>query len=124
MMEGPPFGPPMRAAIKEAKKSTERFQLGAALADKNKVLATGRNRGKTHTKFGSGNFSTIHAESDAIRSAIAKGIDPSGKTLFVYRKNCRLSKPCKYCERMIREFGIKKVIYSKDPGEFAVMVIN
>jgi deoxycytidylate deaminase len=124
MMQVPPPAPPMRAAIKASKKSSERFKIGAAISNKNKVLAVGHNKHKTHTKYSSGPFCTTHAEGDAIRKAVNKGVDLLGKTLFVYRKNCRLSKPCPDCEKLARDHGIKKVVYSVDPGIFETLILT
>lgn len=118
-----PTTPPMRAAMKASESSTERFQLGAAISNKNKVLVVGHNKHKTHTRYSSGSYCTTHAEGDVIRKAVNKGIDLVGKTLHVYRKNCRLSKPCPDCERLAREHGIKKVVYSADPGVFETLVL-
>lgn len=60
---------------------------------------------------------TFHAEERAIRNAQALvGEDLSGMVLYVARsyKNGKpaMSKPCDNCDRLIREAGIKKVIYT------------
>ena len=112
MIEAPPTAPPMRAAIKESKKSTHRFKMGAAIAKKNKVLVSAPNSRKTHPKFGSGSYSTLHAESHAIYKAIRQGIDIEGATIYVYRANNNLAKPCPCCMGLIHKYGIKKVVYS------------
>lgn len=105
--------PPMRAARKASEKSTHRFQLGAAIARKNKVLVTACNTCKTHPTFGSGNYNTLHAETHAIYKAVRQGINIEGATIYVYRKNNNLAKPCPCCMGMIHKHGIKEVIYSK-----------
>jgi cytidine deaminase len=105
--------PPIRAARLESKKSKSRFKIGAAIARKNKVLVCAHNIKKTHPKFGSGNYKTLHAESHAIYKAVRRGIDLSGTTIFVYRVNDLLAKPCKWCQKLINDHGIKEVIYSK-----------
>jgi deoxycytidylate deaminase len=105
--------PPMRAARRASEKSQHRFQLGAAIAKKNKVLVTGYNSTKTHPRFGSGAYNTLHAESHAISRAIKKGIDLKGTKIYVYRKNSNLAKPCPCCMGLIHKYGIKAVIYSK-----------
>tara|TARA_R100000951_G_C2622059_1_gene174813 strand:+ start:886 stop:1224 length:339 start_codon:yes stop_codon:yes gene_type:complete len=104
--------PPMRAAIKQSKKSEHRFKVGAAIAKGNKVLISACNSRKTHPKFGSGQFSTLHAESHAIYKAIRSGIDISGATIYVYRANNLLAKPCPCCMGLIHKYGIKDVVYS------------
>ena len=89
-LDDPPA--PMRVAIKESHKSNHRFKLGAC--------------------FGSGNYQTLHAESYAIYKAVRQGISLKGTTLYVYRKNNNLAKPCPCCMGLVHEYGIKEVIYS------------
>ena len=105
--------PPWRAAIQESKKSQHRFKIGAAIAKGNKVLARAHNSRKTHPKFGSGNYQTLHAESHAIYKAVRMGIDIAGATIYVYRENNNLAKPCSCCMGLIHKYGIKDVIYSR-----------
>jgi deoxycytidylate deaminase len=104
--------PPMRIAIKESKKSTERFKLGAVIAKGNKVLAKGFNNRKSNPRYGSGIFKSTHAEGAAIRDAINKGIDLRGKSIYIYRRNNRISKPCACCQKLIDRYGISQIIYS------------
>ena len=111
-MEPDSTTPPMRAAIKQSEKSDHRFKMGAAIAKGNKVLVAAPNSRKTHPKFGSGNFSTLHAESHAIYKAIRQGIDISGATMCVCRANDLLAKQCPCCMGLIHKYGIKDVVYS------------
>ena len=111
-MESRPTAPPMRAAIKQSEKSDHRFKMGAAIARGNKVLAAAPNSRKTHPKFGSGDYSTLHAESHAIYKAIRQGIDIVGATIYVYRRNNNLAKPCPCCMGLIHKYGIKDIVYS------------
>ena len=74
-LDDPPA--PMRVAIKESHKSNHRFKLGACIAKGNKVLTKAHNSRKTHPKFGSGNYQTLHAESYAIYKAVRQGISLS-----------------------------------------------
>jgi len=106
--------PPMRAARLEAEKSTHRFKLGAAIAKGKKVLSKAYNTNKTNPRFGSGDYDTLHSEGHAIYKAVRQGIDLEGTTLYVFRKNNTLAKPCPSCERLIRDHGIKKVVFSDD----------
>ena len=105
--------PPLRAAKLESKKSKSRFKIGAAIARKNQVLVSAHNINKTHPEFGSGNYKTLHAEGHAIYKAIRMGIHIYGATIYVYRANNNLAKPCKCCAGLIHKYGIKEVIYSK-----------
>jgi deoxycytidylate deaminase len=104
--------PPMRAAMIEAKKSKHRFKLGAAVAKGKKILVKAHNCNKTHPRYGSGPYSTLHAESNAIYKAVRQGIDLVGSTIYVYRVNDNLAKPCPCCMKLIKEHGIKEVVYS------------
>lgn len=104
--------PPMRAAMLEAKKSKSRFKLGAAVAKGKKVLTKAHNVMKTHPEFGSGDFFNLHAEGHAIYKAVRHGIDLVGTTIYVYRKNNNLAKPCPCCMNLIHKYGIAKVVYS------------
>jgi deoxycytidylate deaminase len=104
--------PPMRVAIKQAHRSTARFKVGAAIARGKKVLAAAHNLWKTHPKFGSGFYGNLHAEGHAIYKALRMGHDLSGCTIYVYRKNNNLAKPCKHCQALIEKYGITDVVYS------------
>ena len=104
--------PPMRIAIKESHKSNHRFKLGACIARGKRILSKAHNSRKTHPKFGAGTFQTLHAESYAIYKAVRGGINIEGTTLYVYRRNNNLAKPCACCMGLIHKYGIKEVIYS------------
>ena len=103
---------PMRAAISESKKSKHRFQIGAAIAKGRKVLVKACNTRKTHPRFGAGEYSTLHAESHAICKAVRQGIRLEGTTIYIYRHNNNLAKPCPCCMGLIHKYGIKEVVYS------------
>jgi deoxycytidylate deaminase len=104
--------PPMRAAINESKKSKHRFRIGAAIARGKRVLSKAHNSRKTHPVFGSGEYSTLHAESYAIYRAVRQGINLEGTTIYIYRHNNNLAKPCPCCMGLIHKYGIKDVVYS------------
>lgn len=104
--------PMMRLAVKESKKSINRFKLGAVIAKGKRVLSKAHNIKKTHPEFGSGQFGTLHAESNAIYKAIRRGVDIKGSTIYIYRENSNLAKPCPCCMGLIHKYGIKEVVYS------------
>lgn len=104
--------PGMRAAMKMADASQSKFKVGAAITRGNKVLVAASNENKTHPVFGSGNWSTLHAESNAIRKAVSAGIDLRGSTIYIYRQHNTLSKPCKGCAALIEKYGITDVVWS------------
>ena len=99
-----------------SKKSKYCHQLGAVIAKKNKVMSVGFNNPyKTHPRSNN-RFKTIHAELDAILG-LAKE-DLVGSTIYVYREHKdgspANSKPCQYCQMLIKQAGIKKVCYTDD----------
>ncbi|HAW76438.1 MAG TPA: hypothetical protein DCW74_11980 [Alteromonas australica] len=103
----------MALAKRASYKSKSKWKIGAAIIKKNKLLASAHNINKTHPKFGSGDYHMLHAEGHAIWKAIRAGHDISGATMYVYRENQNLAKPCPCCMALIREHGIKEVIYTK-----------
>ena len=109
-LDDPP--PPMRIAIKESHKSNHRFKIGAAIAKGKRVLSQACNTRKTHPKFGSGEYSTLHAESHAVYKAVRRGIDLRGATIYIYRHNNNLAKPCPCCTGLLSKYGIKDIVYS------------
>ena len=111
MSEDDPI-PPWRAAIQESQKSQHRFKIGAAIAKGRRVLAKAHNTRKTHPKFGAGKYNTLHAESHAIYKAVRQGIDIEGSTIYIYRHNNNLAKPCDCCMCLIEKYGIKDIVYS------------
>lgn len=104
--------PTMLLAAREALKSPLRFKLGAVIRDGKHIISKAFNIDKTHTKYGCGRWRTLHAESHAIYRAIRSGCNLRGSVLYVYRHNRLLAKPCPDCEKLIRNYGISKVVYS------------
>ena len=116
--------PPMRLAIKESHKSNHRFKLGACIARGKRVLAKAHNTRKTHPKFGAGEFKTLHAESHAIYKAVRMGIDIAGATIYVFRENYNLAKPCSCCMNLIYEHGLKEVVYSDNQKVKSSIIVH
>ena len=94
------------------KSKMSRFRLGAILVKRGKIIGFGYNKAKSHPKWGSGKFKTLHSEGDAIYCALRLGNDPKDAIMYVYRENWNLSKPCADCLAHIQKVKIKKVIYS------------
>lgn len=111
-------------AYDDAIKSEHQYKHGCAIFDKNKIIVTGRNKKKfvpSLKKYGYKKC-LLHAESDAILKLERE--QPMNKvTLLVLRvskaktKLCN-SKPCEHCMAMIRERGIRKIMYSLPSGSF------
>lgn len=105
-------------AIKQASLSTFRQQVGAIIVKGGNVISTGYNKTRYSKKTGK-KWTSIHAEEDAILSAMAKpnGLKRlAGSTLYVSRilKNGQtaLAKPCATCQQLINAVHIKKVIHT------------
>ena len=98
--------------MQEARKATCRFRLGAVIVKNGKILSSAPNEKKTHPKWGSGNYKTLHAEGNAIYRAARRGIDMSGADMYIYRRGNNVSKPCPCCTGLMAEAGIRNVYYS------------
>ncbi len=98
---------------------------GAVAVYRNKVLAIGWNSEKLSTMQAKYNTrtrgfdghkyrSTIHAEMMVVNKIKYLDIDFSQVKIFVWRGQDfpELSKPCKACERALRDLGIRKVFYT------------
>lgn len=110
--EIPPF---WHQAMKEAANATCRFRLGAVIVKNGKIISSAPNQKKTHPKWGSGAYQTLHAEGNAIYRAARRGIDVSGADMYIYRMNNNVSKPCPCCKALMAEVGIRNVYYSGNP---------
>ena len=103
-------------AIKEAKKSNHDFRLGAVIYKGKKIINAGFNHThKTHP-ISKHPYSTIHAEVDAIIGV--RRHDMNGASIYVHRllKNNKpgLAKPCRHCESLLNDIGIKKIYWSNN----------
>ena len=94
-------------------KSPHEFKHGCVIVKGSRIISKGYNSNKTHTKAPCP-FKTIHAESHALLSI--KRSKTMGATAYVYRGTKdglnADSKPCIYCESMLRSAGIKKVYFT------------
>lgn len=103
-----------------ATKSTARNTHGAVVVKGGRVVGTGYNRNRNHPKIVSPEHiktdCSIHAEESAIRDA---GYDVKNAIIYVARVNKhgedRDSRPCPRCSKMIKEYGIKRIIYTSEP---------
>lgn len=98
-------------------------KMAAVIKDKKNTISFGLNQTKTHplqARYGKNKHSIcLHAEIDAIRNA-PKNSDLRGTSLFVARSlkngSRALAKPCKGCEKAIKDYGITRVIYTTSEG--------
>lgn len=101
-------------ARKLSKKSDHpQHKLGCILVNGNKIIGLGFNKIRTHSRS-TNPWKTCHAEVASVVNAEEE--DLFGATAYVYREtrngSLGLSKPCIYCESLLRSVGIKKVYYT------------
>lgn len=115
-------------------KTINRARLASCLVIKNEIVAFGVNQLKSHpfqAKFSRNEDSIyLHAETDCIKNSLKHvNVEMLHKaTMYICRVKRRdnvkhkyvwgLSKPCEGCARAIATFGIKKVVYSCDDGNY------
>jgi deoxycytidylate deaminase len=94
-----------------------KYRLGAGLFRGSRLISTGVNQIKTHTKSPH-SYRMIHAEIDALLRVDQEAVD--GSSLFVVRilKNMRFacSKPCDCCWEMASRLGVKRIVYFDESG--------
>lgn len=100
------------------------FHLAAVLLRGKHVVKIGTNSDKTHPRFkrtykdGSCR-SHLHAEMDVLRFA------KPGDEIYVFRFSAEgdltMAKPCRFCEKFIRDTKIKRVYYSDWSGNIVHM---
>ena len=115
----------------------QREKLAAAVVCRNKIISIGINSMKSHpmaAKYGKNEHAVfLHAEVAAIKNALREiDVDDFSKCdIYITRVKKEapftkkfvwgLAKPCAGCERAIAEFGLKRVIYTCDNGEYEVI---
>ena len=103
----------------------KRIHIGSCIVKKHSVISTGCNKDKTHPIQLKYNKSlsfkkkrdNIHAEIDAL---IKAQFDTENATMYVARRGrdnlYHMSKPCPACMEVIKESGIKRIVYTIDNG--------
>ena len=100
------------------------YRLGAVLFQKGQIISVGVNSYKTHPKLKfRSEWPFLHAEQHAI---FRWGIDRcEGLDMYVARvwKNNQsaVSKPCKICQQLIKDIGIKNTYYMDNRGQHATL---
>ena len=96
----------------------------AVVVKAGRVLATGRNRNKTHPdsitiEEGERIPKTIHAELDAI-SRVKNKDQLRGATIYVARLGRNghpgMSCPCKMCQKLIDKYELKRAVFTTEYG--------
>ena len=105
----------MEIAKLESNKSSKDQKLGCVIAKRGRFISKGFNSNKTHPRFGSGYFMRLHSEGAAIWDAFKAGRlnNIEGATAYIYRKNGLLAAPCSGCQGLLKQYGVKTVIYTK-----------
>jgi len=115
-------------------KGDMKTYLAAAVVHRGKVIARGNNQKKSHPiqqQFAKNPEAIfLHAEVDALYKA-SRILTPSElakATLYIARKKhpgprtnevvWALSKPCDGCQKAIKYYNIKEVVYSTDNGNY------
>lgn len=121
--------------IAEAVEPVGKARLASMLVYKNDIVSVGYNQRKSHPfqqKFSHHEEAIyLHSETHCIKNALRHvSLDVLSKcTLYVLRvkrphnhaENDFIwgeARPCKGCQRAIAQFGIKKVYFTTDEGDF------
>ena len=98
------------------------LRLGAVIVEKNSILSVGNNSYKTHPLMSyRTEWPFLHAEQLAI---IRRGLDNcEGHDLYVVRilknLNYAISFPCKVCQQLISDVGIRNIFYINEDGKYS-----
>jgi len=107
----------VKLALKEAVKSEHRYQHGAVIFRRGKVIGRGFNKTNRGTSRFKGYWrGSLHAEIAAlldIRGAV------HGASIVIVRNNLRNSFPCASCLAALKEVGIKSIFYSNEGSIYA-----
>lgn len=113
-------------AKKLAINNGRQYHLAAILKRGGKVIRVGVNTDKTHPRFKrqyeDGEWgSHMHAEMNVLR--FAQPGDVIEVMRFSKSEELTMAKPCRWCQKFIREAGIKKVLYTNDDGVWEEMTV-
>lgn len=102
-----------------AKRSEEKKKHGAVVIKSGRVVGYGFNKFKNHTDYIPEELIKVHCSRHAEEVAIkCAGANARGATLYVARVNRadqdRNSKPCRICADLIKNSGIKRVVYTTE----------
>jgi deoxycytidylate deaminase len=109
----------LNVALKVAKRSTFRHQMGAVIVKGGRVLSCGHNQIR-YAAIPRKHPESLHAEAAAILKSTKLRHDLAGSSIYVARYmpdgSAGLARPCEHCMALIRRAGIKKVIWSDNDG--------
>lgn len=111
-------------AFKQSKFSTHhKHKIGGVIVKKSKIISKGYNKLKTHPASNH-TYKNIHCELDCILKAPNHLLKDAELYLYRNRKSDTIgnSRPCTFCEELVRKFGIKKVYYTVDYAPYWEMI--
>ena len=95
---------------------------GAVIVRGGRILSMGFNSVEQRAET---NHEYMHAEMHAIISARCDNL--KGSKIYVFREDkygfINNSRPCDKCQKMLKEYGIKRAIYTIDEKTYGVMAI-
>lgn len=102
-----------RLAKNASKYSDHRVKVGACVVKNGTPVSVGFNTCKTHPQYTGGKVKSLHAE---IRAIIHSATDLDGGTIYIYRQHKdetpALARPCELCQSVIKDAGIKWMVYT------------
>lgn len=110
-----------RLARSVSKFSDYKIKIGAVIVKK-KPISAAANKLVTHPKYANPNKTdklSVHAE---VRAVINSETSVEGSTIYVYREKKDgtpgLARPCKHCLAVLKDAGVKKIIYTTNEFPF------
>lgn len=110
----------------------KKVQIGAVAVYKHRIISSGHNSTKTNPiqkkyniyRYDADGEHCVHAETNCLLPLIHNhDIDFSKVSIYIYREykngNLAKSRPCKSCEMLMRELGIRKIYYTNETGYIA-----
>lgn len=114
-------------ALNVAEKAPEqKFKVGSVVVRKGIPISFGiNNMAKTHPLAAKNRFPYIHSELHALIGVDSRKL--CGATIYVARRKrtgeIGLAKPCSECEKLLRQYNIKRVCYSRNNNEIGEMML-
>lgn len=123
-----------RSFFKAAKAMSElsdfhKAHLGCVVTCGSRIISSGYNESKTSPlqkelnalRFSKDTPHSNHSEVKALIPLIHRGdVDFNRCNIYVYREHkdgtLALARPCKSCQKLIRDLGIKKIYYTVEDG--------
>ena len=88
-----------------------KHKIGAVIYNKKKIIGVGYNRWLIIGNYNKHSRHSIHAEIDAMLGCDKREL--YGSSIYIYRKNGRLAKPCNVCMEHILKSGISNIYWSE-----------